>query len=77
MPQSPMKYPSMITVENIDGIIPSVKFLRENFFSTLHHLQYRWCLVFLFLTELAMEKDITDDRYSDGRIPSVKFLPME
>jgi hypothetical protein len=24
-----------------------------------------------------MEKDITDDRYSDGRIPSVKFLPME
>jgi hypothetical protein len=31
MPQSPMDSPSVITVENIDGIIPSVNFSRELF----------------------------------------------
>ena len=30
---------------------------------------------FLFSTELATEREITDDQYSDGRIRSVKILP--
>jgi hypothetical protein len=29
-------------------------------------------VVFLFATELAMEREVTDDYYTDGRIPSVK-----
>jgi hypothetical protein len=31
MPQSPTDIPSVITVENIDEMIPLVKFLREFF----------------------------------------------
>jgi len=33
------------------------------------------CVWFFFLTELATEQGITDDRYSDERIPSVRILP--
>jgi hypothetical protein len=32
---------------------------------------------FLFPTESAMEWKITNNQYSDGRIPSVKMLPMD
>jgi hypothetical protein len=73
MPQSPTAIPSVITMENTDGIISSVKFSRELFFLA--------CLAvfFLFPTQLATEWEITDNQYSDGRIPSVrpsvKLLP--
>jgi hypothetical protein len=38
MPQSPTDIPSVITVENTNGIIPSIKFLREFFFGALRRL---------------------------------------
>jgi len=36
---------------------------------------FRWWVVFLFATELATEMGFTDDCYTDGRDPSVLFLP--
>jgi len=39
------------------------------------------CVVFLFATELATERGISNDYYTDGRIPSVRpsviILPTE
>jgi len=32
---------------------------------------------FLFATELAMEMGVTDDYYTDGRVPSVIISPTE
>jgi hypothetical protein len=34
-------------------------------------------VVFLFATELATEKGVTDDCYTDGQSPSVNILPTE
>jgi hypothetical protein len=36
----------------------------------------RW-VVFLFATELATERGITDDYYTNGRVPSVIISPTE
>ena len=81
MPQSPTVIPSMITVENTDGIISSVKFSRELFFlACLAVCKTIGVWFFLFPIKLATEREITDNQYSDGRIPSVrpsvKLLPM-
>ena len=34
-------------------------------------------MFFLFATELAMEMGVTDDYYTDGRVPSVIISPTE
>ena len=35
---------------------------------------FRWWIVFLFATELATEREFTDDYYTDGVGPSVKLF---
>jgi hypothetical protein len=73
MPQSPTAIPSVITIENTDGIILSVKFSREkNFWRASPSVRPSVFGFFLFLIELATERGITDDQ--DGRIPSVMPL---
>ena len=70
---------SVITIENTDGIIPSVKLSREFFFGALPVFNTISVWFFLFPTKLATEQRITDDQYSGRRIPSVmpsvKMLP--
>jgi hypothetical protein len=66
MPQSPTVIPSVITVENTDGYILSIKVSREK----KNLARFAVCKTigvwfFLFPTELATEQGITDDRYSD------------
>ena len=34
-------------------------------------------MVFLFVTELAMERGVTNDYYTDGCVPSVIISPTE
>jgi hypothetical protein len=72
--------PSVITLEITDGVIPSVMFPRETFFGAIR-LYFRRCfrrwVVFLFATELATEMRFTDDCYTNGRDPSVLFLPTD
>jgi len=53
-------------------------FPRKTFFwrARIHRCFRRW-VVFLFATELATEMGFTDDCYTDGRDPSVLFLPTE
>jgi hypothetical protein len=85
MPPSPTDNPSVITIENANGCIPSVMFSRELFFcrasSSIRPLMFRRWLVFLFPTESATEWEIADDQHSDGRIllvrSSVIMLPMD
>jgi hypothetical protein len=74
----PSVMPSVITLEITDGGIPSVMFPRKTFFwrARIHRCFRRW-VVFLFATELATEMGFTDDCYTDGRDPSVLFLPTE
>jgi hypothetical protein len=62
MPQSPTEY-------------PSVKFSLEFFLARFAVCNTVGVWFFYFPTELATECEITDDHYSDGRIPSVKILP--
>jgi hypothetical protein len=82
MPQSLTGFSSVITVENIDGSITSVKFSRELFFWRAS-LSIRPTMVgfSLFLTESGTERGITDDQYFNGRIlsvrSSVKMLPTD
>jgi len=61
----PTEYPSVITVENSDGCVPSVMFSREFFChaspSVILSVFRRWLVFLLFLTELATERGITDD----------------
>ena len=55
----------------------SVMFPRETFFlaraypSVRPSVFRRW-MFFLFATDLAMEMEVTDDWYTDGRVPSVR-----
>jgi hypothetical protein len=78
MPQLPKAIPSVITVENTNGIIPSVKFSREK----KKLARFAFCKTvggpsvfgfFLFPTELATEQGITDDQYFNGQISSVRL----
>ena len=68
-----MEYPSVLTVENSDGFSPSVLFPRESFFffARVSVCKTVGGLFFLFATELATEREFTDDYYTDGRVPSV------
>jgi len=85
MPQSPTASPSVITVENTDGIIMSIKFLLEKKISARSPVCNTIGVpsvfgFFLFPTKLATEQGILYDQYSDRRILSVKLsvkiLPM-
>jgi hypothetical protein len=85
MPQSPTASPSVITVENTDGIIMSKSSCwKKNFQrappSVIPSVFRRYLVFFLFPTKLATEQGIFDDQYSDRRILSVKLsvkiLPM-
>ena len=72
---------STSVVENTDRIISSVKFSRKLFFSARSpYVRPSVFGFFLFPIELATERGITDDQYSDGQISSVrssgKILPM-
>jgi len=49
-------------------------FPREIFFWRAYPSVFRWWIVFLFATELATEKEFTDDYYTDGVGPSVKLF---
>ena len=81
-----MKYtsvsPSVLTVEIADGFIPSVMFPRETLFfarvypSVRPSVFRRW-VFFLFATDLATEMGVTDDWYTDGRVPSVIISPTD
>jgi hypothetical protein len=80
-----MEYPLVITIENSDRFIPSVMFSREKkiwraYPSVRPSVFCRW-VVFLFMTELTMERGVTDDYYTDGHVPSVRpsviISPME
>jgi len=71
----PMPYlPSVITVEISDGFIPSVMFPQETFFfgACVSVCKTVGGWFFLFAIELAMERVVTDDYYTDGRVPSVR-----
>jgi hypothetical protein len=62
MPQSLITIPSVITIENTDGIILSVKYSRENFFLgrfAVFKIVGVW--FFLFPIELATERGIIND----------------
>jgi len=67
MPQSSTAISSVIAVENIDRIILLVKFSWEIY---LFLARFAVCKIvgvfFLFPTELATKRGITDDRYSIG-----------
>jgi len=57
-------------------------FPRETFFwrariRLYFHRCFRRWVVFLFAIELATEMGFTDDCYTDGRDPSVLFLPTD
>jgi hypothetical protein len=74
MPQLPTAIPSVITVENTNGIIPSVKFSREKKnWRASHSVRPSVFGFFLFPTELATEQGITDDQYFNGQISSVRL----
>jgi hypothetical protein len=60
MPQSLTTIPSVITVENTDGHIPSIKFSREIIFGAFH------CRCFFFFDRVNAERGITDDQYFIG-----------
>jgi len=69
--------PSVITVEIADGFIPSVMFPRETFFFGAHVSVCKTVGVpsvgvFLFATDLSTEMGVTDDWYTDGRVPSMR-----
>jgi hypothetical protein len=55
-------------------LISSVMFPPEIFFLWRAYPSVRPSVgcFFLFATELAMEREITDDYYTDGRVPSVR-----
>jgi hypothetical protein len=82
MPSLQTDCPSVITVENADGFIPSVMFPPEIFFlARVSVCKTVGGLFFLFATDLATERGITDDYYTDGRVlsvrPSVNISPTE
>ena len=67
----------MITVEIADKFIASVMFPRESFFfcvrvSVCKTVGVPSVGVFLFATDLATEMGVTDDWYTDGRVPSMR-----
>jgi hypothetical protein len=69
--------PSVITVEIADGFILSVMFPRETCFFGAHVSVCKTVGVpsvgvFLFATDLATEMGVTDDWYTDGRVPSMR-----
>jgi hypothetical protein len=67
MPQSPTDILSVITVDNIDGMILSILFSREKkFWPRFVVCKTVGGWFFLFLIESAMEWGITEDQYSDG-----------
>jgi hypothetical protein len=74
MPYLPTDNSSVITVEISDGFIPSVMFPRETFFFVARVSVCKtvggW--FFLFATELATKRVVTDDYYTDRRVPSVR-----
>ena len=74
MPYLPTDNPSVITVEISDGFIASVMFPRETFFFVARVSVCKtvggW--FFLFATELATKRVVTDDYYTDRRVPSVR-----
>jgi hypothetical protein len=74
MPYLPTDNPSVITVEISDRFILSVMFPRETFFfgARVSVCKTVGGWFFLFATELAMERVVTDDYYTDGCIPSVR-----
>jgi hypothetical protein len=75
MPYLPMDNPSVITVGVSDGFIPSVMFPRETFFFGAHVSVCKTVGVplvgsYFFVTELTTQRVVTDDYYTDGRVPS-------
>jgi len=71
-----MDRPSVITVEIAEGFILSVMFPRETFFLARAYLSvrpsvfHRW--VFFFICDrISDEIGVTDDYYTNGRVPSV------
>jgi len=52
-------------------------FPREFFLARVSVCKTVGGLFFLFATELVTEREITDDYYTDGRVPSVIISPTE
>jgi hypothetical protein len=52
-------------------------FPREIFLARVSVCKTVGGLFFLFATELVTEREITDDYYTDGRVPSVIISPTE